>query len=157
MDVSSISTAFASAKALKEIVQAMAQLTVANESLGRINEARTQVDSLLDSLFQAREDLFRLQSENQELKQKIAVHDAWEKEMARYKLVTTAGGATVFESVTDSPKHFVCPTCFANKTIIPLQTNDGYYFGCPSSSCKNTLYKVKEPPPVRVQTQHEPW
>jgi hypothetical protein len=157
MDIPSVTAAIASGKALKDILQSVVNLKIDTETLGRINDAQRQVSDLLTALLDTQGDLFKLQNENQELRQKIQIHEDWETTKAKYRMVSTIGGAIVYESIGDAPKHYACPVCFGKKTILPLQTTDGGYYDCPS--CQKTIYKVKEPqprPPPKVETDFDP-
>ena len=69
MDMSIIATAMTNAKALKELLQAAAGLKIDNQILGRINDALNEVSAIQEKLFEAREQLFDLQKENNELRQ----------------------------------------------------------------------------------------
>jgi hypothetical protein len=132
MDMTTIAAAFGSVKALKELLQAFANLKIDAATLSKVHEALKAVNDLQEKLFEAREQLFDLQKENDELRQQIRSNDDWKTRENQYRLVKTVGGATVWESIDQPTKHFVCVSCFAKKTVIVLQTVNNSYYTCPS-------------------------
>jgi hypothetical protein len=143
MDMTVISGAMAAAKALRDVLQAAASLKIDNETLARINAALGEVSAIQEKLFEAREQLFTLQKENEELRQQLRANDEWEKQKNHYRLVNMPGGATVWESKDGNPKHFACVSCFAKRAIVILQTSEGTgYYICPT--CK-VGYQLTQP------------
>jgi hypothetical protein len=147
MDLSSISAALASAKLIKDTVQGLTHLKIESSSLARINDALNQANELLGSLFEAREELFRLQKENHELEKKVQAHDDWKARLAEYTKEETEGGAVVYESISNSPKHYACPRCVEKREIHMLQKagNSGS-FECPN--CQK-IYLINPRPPIK--------
>ena len=88
-----------------------------------------------------REELFRLQSENERLRHDLTSRDNWDSQKAQYRLQETSGGAMVYESV-GPPKHYACPVCFAKNTIQILQDRRAMsgVFDCPNC---NAVYPIK--------------
>lgn len=78
MDMAIISGAIATAKALRELLQAATNLKIDTEALGRINAALNEVSSIQEKLFETREQLFELQKENDELRRQIQSNEDWE-------------------------------------------------------------------------------
>jgi hypothetical protein len=157
MDYVSISSAIASGKALAQILKTIASVKLDTETVVRVNEAQHRVSDLLTALLDTQGDLFKLQNENQELRGQLKTQEDWETTKAKYRLVSTGGGATVYEFIEGSAKYYACPVCFSKKTVSPLQTTDGGYYNCPS--CKGSEYKVKDPaprPPIKVETDFDP-
>jgi hypothetical protein len=157
MDYAAITSAIASGRAIFQLTKAFTDLKVDTKILTRMNEIEHKVSDLLDDLFQTREDLFKLQKEKEDALDQLKNMQDWEATKAKYRMVSTVGGATVYESVESSPKHYACPVCFTRKNISPLQTTDGGYYNCPS--CKGTEYKVREPAPrphPKVETDFDP-
>jgi hypothetical protein len=138
MDMASISAAIGSARALTDILKAAASVAIDTKALSRINEAQTQVSNLLGALLETQGDLFKLQSENQELRRQIQTQEDWEKKKASYQLQETAGGAFVYVSISDSPKHYLCPRCFEKREIQLLQ-RAGSGLECPN--CNKFYYR----------------
>lgn len=143
--MASISAAIGSAKALKDILQAVTELKIDTKVLDRIHDAQRQVTDVLGALLETQGEFFKLQIEAQGLREQLKTHEDWEKIEAQYRMVKTDGGATLYESVENSPKHYICPGCYAKRIKIPLQDTNGYYFACPV--CKAS-YKVKTLPPM---------
>lgn len=143
MDLTTITAAIGSVKTLKELLQAATSLRIDTESLGRINSALNEVASIQEKLFEAREQLFNIQKENDDLRQQIKTHDDWKGRLNAFVLNKTVGGAVVYESRDDKPKHYVCPQCVEKHQIQILQdlnVMSGAY-ECPG--CQNK-YAVKE-------------
>lgn len=67
--------------------------------LTKINDAQGVVSSTLSDLFQAQQRLLEQQKEIQDLHQQIKAHDDWVQVKAQYKIVSTVGGATVYDSI----------------------------------------------------------
>lgn len=149
MDVPSIGAAIASVKALKDILQSAATLTIDSAIVDRINEARHRVADALSALLDAQEERIRLLNENQELLGQIRSHEDWEKKKAGYQLQQTAGGAVVYASVATSPTHYACPSCIERHEIQILQDIGGSSFECPG--CK-VYYSIK---PMRTRIKVE--
>jgi hypothetical protein len=84
--------------------------------------------------------LFRLQSENEQLRGELKAQQDWQVEKAKYQLQQTVGGAVVY-AYSGTPKHFACPSCFTKGAIQILQDRKvvSGAFECPG--CK-TLYPV---------------
>jgi hypothetical protein len=143
MDFTTIAAAMASAKALKELLQAATSLKIDNETLVRINQALNEVSEIQEKLFEAREQLFSLQKANDDLRQQIRAHDDWKERLGQFALTKTVGGAVVYESRIDKPKHYVCPQCTEKQQVQILQDLNvaGGAFQCPG--CK-TLYPINE-------------
>jgi hypothetical protein len=101
-----------------------------------------------DTLFHIREELFRLQTENEQLRQQLKTLEEWEKQKSQYELKQTEGGAVVYvftQTSTGTPAHCACPSCFAQKTIQILQDKRDALgtFQCPS--CK-VSFPINPPP-----------
>ena len=143
MDMTTIAAALASAKAVKELLQAATGLKIDTEILVRINKALNEVSAIQEKLFEAREQLFNLQKENDDLRQQIKVHGDWKQRLGQFALTKTVGGAVVYESSDDKPKHYVCPQCIEKQQVQILQDLNvaSGIFECPG--CKNK-YPIKE-------------
>jgi hypothetical protein len=61
--------------------------------------------------------MFRLQAENEQLRQQLKAKEDWENQKSQYQLEQTAGGAVVWV-FTGAPKHYACPSCFSKATIL---------------------------------------
>jgi hypothetical protein len=156
MEYVAIQSAITSGTALVQIFKGLASLKLETETLLKINDAQLKVSELLAALLGTQGDLSKLQRENDDLRGQLKTMVDWEKIAAKFQIVNTIGGATIYELIDGSPKYYACPVCFTRKAIIPLQTTDGGYYGCPS--CKGE-YKVGEPVPrprPKVETDFDP-
>src|SRR5262249_53410377 len=96
--------------------------------------------TIQDTLFHIREELFRLQTENEQFRQELKAREEWANQKNQYHLENTSGGAVVF-SFIGTPKHYACPNCFSktNVQILQDQRNGLGDFQCPG--CK-TIYPI---------------
>lgn len=136
MDVGSISAAYNALKAGKELLSGLLEAKAEFASREKLSETLSQLGHAQDTLFELREELFKLQSGNEELRKRIAAFEHWDAQLARYSLIRTAGGAVVY-SYNSEPQHFACPSCIAQRQLQILQDNrtaSGKY-RCPG--CKN--------------------
>lgn len=144
MDITAITGAIGSLKAIKDVISAINDLQVSNEVLVQINKAHSNVHEVQNALFELREQLFNLQEENQSLKLKLKENEQWEERLSSYEMVETEGAAVVYQSKSD-PKHYICPNCIEDNKIKILQDQKSAagYFKCPEPSC-NATYPVKK-------------
>jgi predicted RNA-binding Zn-ribbon protein involved in translation (DUF1610 family) len=109
-------------------------------------KAREVIDKLgdaQDTLYQLRDELLTVQTDNADLKRQIAEADEWKRTAAHYELVKTAGGAIVYK-FKGSPEHYACPNCMGAKRITPLQDNrtmSGKY-RCTNPGCNGAEFPV---------------
>jgi hypothetical protein len=78
------------------------------------------LEGVQDTLFELRDKLAELQAENPALKAQLVPKNAWEVESAKYGIVTTKGGATVYRT-KEPPLRYTCPKCYADQKIQFLQ------------------------------------
>jgi rubredoxin len=145
MDAIVINAAITSAKVLATTLQALAKLKLDHETLARVNDALQQVADIQQQLFNTNQQLFELQKERDELQRQVKNTADWEIEKARYKMVETPAGTILWESVTGAPQHYVCPVCFADNKIMPLNKHGEYSLRCPLC---NKTYQREKPPPM---------
>ena len=156
MDITTITTAYEGLKVGKTLLKAVYDSKVEADSKEKINEVMSKLGEAQDTLFTMREELFRLQSDNKELKDKYSEIENWLKKSEQYTLTKTTGGAVVYK-FNDEPEHFACPSCIEKKTIQILQDNrtmSGKYrcVGCESEYPINPRTKqppIKMPSPYR--------
>ena len=120
MDIGSIAAAYEGLKIGKSLLQAAYEHKAEQLSEEKIQEVMVKLGIAQDTLFQVREELFRLQSENSELKKKIDSTVAWVGRVSGYRLIQTDGGALVYESPNE-PHHYLCPNCFEKENFQMLQ------------------------------------
>jgi hypothetical protein len=75
MDTASVTAAITSARFIKDFLEVVIGYKIENESNAKINEALKQAGAVYDTLYTLREELFRLQTENQELQQKLRTQE----------------------------------------------------------------------------------
>lgn len=138
MDIPALISATASSLTfVKDALKLSLDHRIETGSRERVQAALEKLGDLQDSLFQVREELFRLQIENDRLRAELKAKDEWASQKAPYALTQTAGGAVVY-SFSGNPRHFACPACYAKATIQILQdlrSATGMY---ECSTCKAT-------------------
>jgi hypothetical protein len=140
MDVALITGAYNGLKFAKDALNAALTCKIENETRRQISAALDKLGSAQHALFELRKDLFRLQSENEQLRQQVKARDEWEIQRSRYQLAETAGGAIVY-LFTETPRHYACPSCFSRSTVQILQDRRvmAGVFDCPG--CR-TVYPI---------------
>ncbi len=152
MDIASITAAYNGLKIGKEILSGLLDAKIEADSRAKVTDALSKLGAVQDTLFELREELFRLQSNNDDLRKRIAQFESWDKQLEQYELKKTAGGAVVYQ-YKGEPEHFVCPSCVAQRQLQILQDNrtmSGKY-RCPG--CKNEfpINPRETPPPINYQ------
>ena len=153
MDIlTTVSAGYAGLKFAKDSLQVALGLKIEGDVRAAIVEALTKLGSTQDTLFELREEMFRLQSENERLRQDLKSRDDWETRKAQYQLVRTEAGAMIW-AATFEPKHFICPVCFEKREGHMLQPR-GSILDCPA--CKAS-YQARIPRDVlmRVETDFD--
>jgi hypothetical protein len=150
MDIATFTSAYSSLKIAKDIFQGFSDLKMESDSIGKINEAVKKVGEAQHALFQLRDDLFRLQEENNSLKITIRDSTLWEDKIAEYDLVKTVGEAIVYK-YKNEPEHYICPSCTSKKSIQILQDNKSPSgsFSCNGCSSHYTINEEVEFKPIQ--------
>ncbi len=150
MDISIINGAYNGLKTVKDVFTGLSELKIETDSLAKINEAAKNVGEAQDALFQLREELFRLQSDNNDLRKQIASSESWDNKISPYTLTKTNGGAVVYKFNGD-PLHYACPNCVAKKELQFLQQVGGYSGDstCPSCGTSYPIEHHKQMPPLQ--------
>lgn len=151
--VTTIGAAYSSGKALIGILGGLAKLKLDAEVSARVFDALQNANDMQQQLFQARDLLFNLQTENQRLNAEIKAHDDWEQIKRKYTLVETARGGRIYESVGTSLLHHACPRCFVNREIQILQDPIGDTYDrsfCPSCGSGYAIKPEKPVKPIRA-------
>jgi predicted RNA-binding Zn-ribbon protein involved in translation (DUF1610 family) len=125
MDVASISGAYQSIKAVKDLLAAAFDAKVEAEAKPKIFEAQTRLGEIQDTLFGLREQLSQLQDERAQLQTQLAAAENWNQRIGQYRLTETPGGAVVYQ-FKDAPAHYACPSCTNKQQIHLLQDNRTY-------------------------------
>lgn len=158
-----IGMAISGLKAAREMLSAVVDGKNEIATMDRVLEAIRKLGDAQDNLYELREELLRKQEEVAGLRQQLDDRGRWEKEVARYHLVKTEGGATVWES-PEPVHHHACPACFAKQRLSILQDQRTYVgsFACPEASCKAT-FLIKAPRPAAapartvINTGYDPY
>ncbi len=122
MDIASITAGYQGLKIGKDILKSLYETKVAADAKEKIDEVMSKLGEAQDILFSMREELFRLQSKNEELKMKISETESWENKLTNYELTKTEGGAVVHKYIGE-PEHYICTSCVSNRSIQILQDN----------------------------------
>jgi hypothetical protein len=142
MVIESIASAYSGLKIAKDIFTSFTDLKIEADSIGKINEAVKKVGEAQDALFLLRDELFRLQEDNNTLKSTIKEFNSWEDKLAEYELVKTSGEAVVYRFKAE-PEHFICPSCVSKKSIQILQDNKTMVGTFRCVSC-DAFYPIKK-------------
>ena len=115
-------------------------------------ELQEKITELREAVLEAKDEVLSLREENQALKSKLAEQESWNARAARYTLVTTIGGAHVYQ--TDGPPpHFACPRCFEEQKVRILQDRRviAGTFGCSECGKEYPVYERKSISPAALQ------
>jgi regulator of replication initiation timing len=146
MDMTIITGAYNGLKTVKDVFTGLSDLKIETETLAKINESVKSVGEAQDALFQLREELFRLQSDNDALRKKLSNVESWDNKISNYSLIKTNAGAVVYKSNGD-PLHYACPNCAAKQELQFLQELGGYSGSSECPSCK-TMYPIEPDKPM---------
>jgi hypothetical protein len=122
VDVTAISAAYNAIKGGKELLTGYLDAKVEKGTEEKIRDVLAKLGQAQDALFEMREELFRLQADNESLRKKQNDADSWAARLAEYELRQTAGGAIVYV-FRGEPLHYVCPSCVNKKEVHLLQDN----------------------------------
>ena len=120
MDIAAITASYEGLKIGKVILSSLFDAKVDAEAKEKVDQVLVKLGDAQDALFMMREELFRLQEENEKLRRRASNAKEWQAIASNYNLEATAGGAVVYVSQSEPP-HFACPTCFNKKTLNFLQ------------------------------------
>jgi hypothetical protein len=150
MDLATITAAYEGLKASKQILGAIFEAKVDAEAKPKVIAALEHLGNAQDALFSLREELFRLQSVNDDLRKQLAAAESWAMRAAQYELAKTSGGAVVYKFKAQ-PEHFACPSCFNSKQIQILQDNrtTSGKFRCTGCSAEFPIQPRENPPPIQ--------
>jgi hypothetical protein len=152
MDLTIIGAAYSGLKFAKDALQVALGYRIEAEVRAQISAALEKLGAAQDTLFELREELFRLQGDNDRLRQQLTAHEGWEAQRAVYRLTRTEGGAVVYGS-EGPPPHFACPVCFSKKSIQILQDRRvlaGVY-DCPGCKAEYPVNRMQEMPMPEIQ------
>jgi ribosomal protein L37AE/L43A len=155
MDMAAVSGAYTGLKFAKDVLQGVLAAKVAVDTHTQVSAALEKLGEAQDTLFLMREELFRFQHDNEELRRQLLARDDWNTQLIKYRLATTAGGATVYEH-TGAPQHYACPSCMNDRKIQILQDRrvmDGIW-DCPG--CK-AMYPIDPMKAAAARTARSPY
>ena len=157
MDIASVTAAYNGLKIGKEILSAFLETKIESESRARVAEVLSKLGQAQDALFELREELFKLQSENESLRRQIGQFESWDKTLSGYSLAKTAGGAVVYVS-KGTPEHYACPSCIAKRELQILQDNRTYSGKFRCTGCKAEFpVNPRRDPPMEAANLDPPW
>ncbi|WP_286694593.1 hypothetical protein [Spongiibacter sp. UBA1325] len=142
MDIALISASYEGLKIGKAALQSLFDAKVDSEAKEKIDLVLQKLGDAQDTLFSMREELFRLQEENERLRRQAASMAQWDEIKSRYILQSTEGGAIVYVSTGD-PQHYACPSCFNSKELHFLQDRHVMSGEFKCTGCDST-YPVKK-------------
>ncbi len=158
--MSLVQAGIASVKALQEIAKVGLDAKVDAKASAKILESTGQLGKALDALYEMRDELFRLQTENDKLKRDADRRLAFEARQDNYEIVKTAGGAVVWRFKAE-PMHYACPNCMNEDRIEVLQDNRAYAgtYRCTAKGCTASFPVDPEANAVSqpVRRNHNPY
>ncbi|WPH18252.1 hypothetical protein [Variovorax paradoxus] len=160
-DMGQIQAAVSGLGAVRELVKVGIDAKVDQKASEKVIDALSRLGAATDALYTLRDELFRLQTENEELKEAAKDREALAAHRAKYVLSETPGGAIVWH-FSDAPAHYACPNCWNDKRIEILQSNRtrlGKY-RCTAKECgaEFPIEKVKPAAPINYSRGIDtPW
>lgn len=153
MGPSDIAAAVGSLKAARELLKLGIDAKADAQAKDRVIEVLDKLGKAQDSLYDLREELFRLQSENERLTLEAAERDRFEDRLRQYSLWQGERGAVVYK-FNGEPNHYACPACVNQKRIEVLQKAANESHQCPS--CK-TWFRINPTTPFEPTAIVNPW
>jgi|APSaa5957512622_1039677.scaffolds.fasta_scaffold73854_2 hypothetical protein len=102
MDIALITAAYDGLKIAKDVFSGYNNLKNKADSIEKVNEAVRKVGDPQDDLFQLREEPFRLQEENNNLKQLLSIQEEWNTRIQNYELVEADGSLSRYFGCVES-------------------------------------------------------
>ncbi|WP_123631187.1 Trm112 family protein [Salinisphaera orenii] len=142
MDYATIKGTYEAVKYARSALELAINAKANDKAREQVSDAMSRLGEVQDGLFALREELSKLQDENHELKNNLRELADWDAKASEYSLTKTDGGAVVYSANTPI-EHYVCPSCFSNQRLEPLQDRNvvSGHFECPACKAK---YPVKE-------------
>ncbi|WP_426170399.1 hypothetical protein [Pseudoduganella sp. R-34] len=158
MDMALTMAAYNGLKFAKDSLTTLVQGKVEIESQAKIIEALEKLGPVQDALFEMRQDIFDLQTENQRLKSALEQSKKWDDKLANYELVMTDGGA-VAHRFKGSPLHYLCPSCINKKQPEILQDNRNLSgkFRCTACNAEYPINPRKSIPVEPIRRSANPY
>lgn len=135
MDIASISTAYTAIKAIKELGGTLLNAKIDAEAKQRVSDFVEKLGNVQDALFYIREELIKVQDENQNLKSKIK--NLEEKLRIKDKLIYEKSYYWLDDNGVKSGPF--CQRCYdVNSNLVHLQGGNNDAWHC--SECKASFY-----------------
>jgi hypothetical protein len=131
-----------------ELTKKLGELVKAGATIG-LKEA---IMELREAVLNAKDEVLSLRAELQAYKVKDLEAHSWKEAETKYPLVKAPGGAMV-RKTAGPPEHYVCPRCFEDRKIYPLQDKrvmSGDH-ACPGCGRSYPVDLPKRLPPMVVQ------
>lgn len=143
MDITTISSAYTSLKTIKEIGSSLLDAKIDAEAKARVAEVIEKLGRVQEALFFIREELIRVQDENQVLKRQIA--DLEKKLEQRGNVTYEKPSYWIIEGEKrDGP---FCQRCYdVDNNLVRLQGGKNDMWRC--YECRHTVYGPNYKPPA---------
>jgi predicted RNA-binding Zn-ribbon protein involved in translation (DUF1610 family) len=107
---------------------------------------------LREAVLNAKDEVLALRAEVQAFKAKELEAQTWQNAELKYPLVKAPGGAMV-RKTAGPPEHYVCPKCFEDHKLYPLQDKRAMSgdYACPG--CGKS-FPVDQPKPLPSISYH---
>lgn len=137
-----IASAITALKTVRDIVRVGIDAKADAQAQARVIEVMQKLGVAQDTLYELRDELFRLQGEVERLTREADDRGKLDERLSQYSLFQSEHGATVYK-FNGHPAHYACPACINQKRIEILQKGSGKTHNCPS--CNATFF-ITEPP-----------
>lgn len=149
-------------KSIREGLRALRESNLSNKHKQAVEDVSDLLIDAQDRLSDIQAESVQLREENAELRRQMAENDQWSKLFRDYNLVTTPGGAVVYQKTymesrriiagrkggdPEHKDHYVCPSCVNEQQLQVLQPLGGY---SPLATCPGCQvnYKIIPTPEV---------
>lgn len=137
-----IASAITALKTVRDIVKVGIDAKADAQAQARVIEVMEKLGVAQDTLYELRDELFRLQGEVERLTREADDRGKLDERLNQYSLFQSEHGATVYK-FNGQPSHYACPACINKKRIEILQKGSSKTHKCPS--CNATFF-ITEPP-----------
>ena len=151
-----IGEAVGALKGVADIAKTSMGLKDAGEIKAKAAELLTQVISAQTGALTAQADQLGLLQRVSTLESQLRQKEDWELEKSSYKLEEIRSGVFAYVpkagATTETPKHYLCPTCFSRQklTILQKQLRSPRSEVLVCNACPTELYAVGQPTPAAV-------
>lgn len=144
-EIQAIGTALASLKTAGEIVKAIYDAKLSDDTKSKVASLQQLIFDARQSAFDAQEELASVKSKAAELVSEMVKFETWDEESKRYKLFKSEALQSVVYALKEvnanaEPPHYLCTNCYQKrrKSILNLhKAVDGWMaFLCPECSSR---------------------